>query len=92
MTYSLGGPAGKTVCEEAALAAGAGWLDSGGRAAGKAEKEPRPVVGTVPELGGMLISRCLGMGTGLNVPVGSVERGLRLGGAVPVSESVCLGL
>lgn len=49
-------------------------------------------MGTVPELGGMLISRCLGMGTGLNVPVGSVERGLRLGGAVPASESVCLSL
>lgn len=74
------------------MAAGAEWLDSGGRAAGKAEKEPRPVVGTVHEVGVILISRCLGMGTGLDVPVGSVERGLRLGGAVSASESVCLGL
>lgn len=41
-------------------------------------------------LGVMPISRCWGMGTGLDVPVGSVERGFRLGVAVSASECVCL--
>lgn len=55
---------------------------------GRPKKEPCPVVGNV--LGVMPISRCWGLGTGLDVPVGSVERGFRLGGAVSASECVCL--
>lgn len=53
------------------LGSGAGRLDFGGRTAGK---EPHPVLGTVHELGVMLISRRLSTGTGLDAPVGVMGR------------------
>lgn len=71
------------------MGAEAGWLDCRGRAAGKAEKEPHLVVRTVHELGAMLISRCLGVGTGLDVLIEGRE-GLQVSEAVLASESVCL--
>lgn len=48
---------------EVSLGVGAMWLDCGGRATGKARKDPYPIGGTMHELG------WLGVGTGLDAPV-----------------------
>lgn len=78
------------------LGCGARWLDCGGRATGKARKDPYPIGRTMHELG------WLGMGTGLDAPdegrrglllrdrkTGKTQMSFQLGGAVSASESVC---